>query len=852
MQFARRAITTVALGALLAGCSDNAAPSGPAGHVILIDIDDHGLAGLWMANAPNLKGLIARGTLAYSRVIVPTHSNQSNIALLSGQYPEGNNVPANSWLSRSAGFTPPVSFPGLAAGDYTQYDVNPLLTRGDSAYRAVARAHGHTAYVGELPPFDAGAEQVHLPIVGEAFGAIQATPDVVRSLMEALLHYPTKVLDGYAFDGPPDTGETRTRFTMRDAAAFIRANAMPAFMFVWDFIALDEDPTSSGANSDALVKIVEDYDAGLGEILAALDDKHLTASTNIMFTLDHGKVDTHQQVALGSRGGGGTMPADGQLAAVVAAKGGPLGISAADYAVVNEDGDAQIYARVDGAGTSAGAARQAEVAHALLSLIQAGGVVGLDVTRTMTADGAMGTRKMHDFHGSSPNQADILVFPQDDWTLNQVDAANTQPGPFLEHTQGPYGRHGGFSPDELYVPLIMAGPAFKSGAIIPHPVAHPQVPATALAALGVTLATAEAPAISAALVGNSAEAPAQPASLPDARPDVLASSGFGSAPAALAGAPATAAVIVDVAGLYDDELFADGALAVAAGPIRDFAARGTRFQDFWTRSRDWPVTEYEMLVGGYPVTVPWTPSAEEDPAQQLLPGAGLLQMPPAARFVANQGGFDMWRQPTRFADESLFDAAHALGLTTALVGQADFHDLHLDGAQIDVRAPASDIAAATTALADVLAQHPKALVVVAVGGARAADRHSAAAKQELGTIASDLASLLAAAGDGLVVLTSRGATPIDDPGADFYGPGSSHHVPFVLVGPNVRAGVVSSQLGTPADLPATVLFALGAPSRTDFADGTWAAGTSVAGVPQPTPKQATGGHALLRAFVLAP
>jgi hypothetical protein len=52
----------------------------------------------------------------------------------------------------------------------------------------------------------------------------------------------------------------------------------------------------------------------------------------------------------------------------------------------------------------------------------------------------------------------------------------------------------------------------------------------------------------------------------------------------------------------------------------------------------------------------------------------------------------------------------------------------------------------------------------------------------------------------------------------------------------------------PADVPATVLFGLGASSRTDFVDGTWAAGAPTDGVAQPTPKQATGGHALLRAF----
>src|SRR3954469_11918869 len=99
-----RCVFVVALVLAAARCGgDDAAPA-PAGHVIEIDIDDHGLAGLWMANAPNLKGLIARGTLAFSRVIVPTHSNQNNITLLTGQYPEGHNAPANGWLSRTSGF----------------------------------------------------------------------------------------------------------------------------------------------------------------------------------------------------------------------------------------------------------------------------------------------------------------------------------------------------------------------------------------------------------------------------------------------------------------------------------------------------------------------------------------------------------------------------------------------------------------------------------------------------------------------------------------------------------------------------------------------------------------------------
>jgi arylsulfatase A-like enzyme len=834
----------------LAGCGDR--PSGPRGHVIEIDIDDHGLSALWTANAPNLKGLITRGTLAFSRVDVPTHSNQNNMTLLTGQYPDGHDVPSNAWLSRAAGFAAPLPLPGLTLGDYVLYDKNPLRTRGDSVYRAVHDAGGRSAYVGQLPPFDVGADDVHLSIVGASLGGSAVDATTAPALLQDLLGYPADVVGRYHFDGPPATGETETRFTLRDAADLVRAtgpgNPMPNYLFVWDFLALDDDPTSSfGADGAELAAIVEDYDAGIGELLAALDDEGLTASTNIIVTLDHGKVNAHNQVALGTRGGGGTAPADGQLAAVVTAQGAALGLDTTSYALLDEDGDALLYARVDGAGTAAGAAAQTDLAHRLVSLVQSGALVGVDTTRTMTADGWLGTRRFHDFRASGPNQADVILYPQDDWTLNQVDAANTAPGPFQEHTQYPYGRHGGFSVDELYVPLIMAGPAFKSGVLLPHPVEHADVAPTALAALGagVALRTAARGPIQAALAGDPGETIALPSPPDGARDLVLAGSGFlGAVPPPAA--PAAAVVVIDVAGLYEDELFADPKLIAAAAPLRALAARGTRFEDCWTRSRDWPVTEYQLLSGGYPVA-PWFPAAEDDPAETVAPGTGLLAMPPAPGFVADPGAYAAWRAASVFPQPSLFDATGALGLTGALLGSPDFHALHLSSAAIAVGtspagAPLADELAALALAA------PKLFAVIALGGPRTADRHDPKAVAELAALAQSVDDLVARVPNALVVITSRGATPIDDPGADFYGPGSSRHVPLVILGPGVRAGVVTGQPAAPADVPATILYALGAPTATDFALGTWAAGAAAQGVPQPLPAAATEGHALVRGF----
>ncbi|HEY8923931.1 MAG TPA: alkaline phosphatase family protein [Polyangia bacterium] len=867
------ALALVALGGALAACSGSGPGSAPkpagGGPVIVIDIDDHGLAGLWMANAPNLKGLIANGTLAFSRVVVPTHSNQNNIALLTGQYPDGNDVPANSWLSRAASFAPPLNLAGLELGDYAIWTQNPLLTRGDSLYAAARRAGVTSAYFGELPPFEAGADLVHLSIVGLSFGPFTASAEVGRLLLTQMLKYPPEVANRYVFDGPPGNAESFTHFTLRDAAAFVRAtsatNPMPGLMFIWDFIALDGSPTDvTGADGASLIAAVEGYDVALGDLLSALREKNLFGDTNILFTLDHGKVNSTKQVVLGTRGGGDpTKPADGQLAAAVTAMGPSVGITTADYALLNEDGDAQIYARVPNAGTPDGAPLQTAVTRALLKIIQSGAIRGLDTTRTMTADGALGTRRFQDFRASGPNQADILVFPADGWTLNQVDPTNSAPGPFVEHVAHPYGRHGGFSVDELYVPLIMSGPAFKRGALVPHPVEHPQVAATALWALAQTrLETAARGPITAALAGNPAETIDFPDPVSTSREVVLTVSGYGGDPG-LASAAATSAVIIDVASLYEEELFDDPALAAAAAPWRALAARGARLDDFWTRTRDWPVTEYEMAVGGLPTfDRAAVAPAESDAAQLVAPALGLLQMPTVSRFVANGAGYQAWRALGPFAttaptpSDSLFAVAKARGMRTALLGAPDFHAIHIDPLAIDVvssfpaDAPAD---VATAALQSLLGANTKTLAVVALGGSRAGDRRAPAAAAELTALGDTVTALadLAIASGAVVFVTSRGATPIDDPQADFYGPGTSRHVPFMVIGPNARPAVVSGQPGTSADVPATVLFALGVPTDTDFVNGTWAEGKTVEGIAQPLPAPATAGHALVRLFRLS-
>src|SRR5205814_3045168 len=103
-----------------------------------------------------------------------------------------------------------------------------------------------------------------------------------------------------------------------------------------------------------------------------------------------------------------------------------------------------------------------------------------------------------------------------------------------------------------------------------------------------------------------------------------------------------------------------------------------------------------------------------------------------------------------------------LGLPTAVVGTPDFHELHVDPASIDLRMPA-DPAGAAGAVQSLLAQHPRLLALVALGGARGADRHTPEAAAELRALADAVAAVARVAEGALVVITSRGAAPIGEP-----------------------------------------------------------------------------------------
>ena len=280
--------------------------------------------------APNIKGLIARGTLAFTRVVVPTHSNQNNMSLLTGQYPDGNNVPANDWLARDNGFVSPVSVAGeLNVGDYAALGQEPAararrqrLRRDARGRRPLGLRRRAAAVRGgrrRRPPVD---RRHH---VRDAARAADRGRDDGEEPAHQLARLPAERRRQLHLRRPArqrrdadpvhaarrrrlPSATTRCRRSCSSGTSSRSTTIRPACTAPTARRSRRSSRTTTPASASCSPRST---------------DKNLLDSTNILFTLDHGKVDTHNQVVLGTQGGAN---ADGQLAALVTAQGAAMGL----------------------------------------------------------------------------------------------------------------------------------------------------------------------------------------------------------------------------------------------------------------------------------------------------------------------------------------------------------------------------------------------------------------------------------------------------------------------------------------------------------------------------------------------
>src|SRR5262249_10090679 len=147
-----------------------------------------------------------------------------------------------------------------------------------------------------------------------------------------------------------------------------------------------------------------------------------------------------------------------------------------------------------------------------------------------------------------------------------------------------------------------------------------------------------------------------------------------------------------------------------------------------------------------------------------------FMMPPAGNFISDPMGQAAWAGMTKYSNDSIFDAAKQIGLTTVVMGsQAALQ--HINATSVDMIDPAMTID-------QIVGAHARSFIYIVAAG----DGDSELGMAKAALQAANLSNRY------VVALVSRGAAAIDASGADAHGPGSARHVPFVISGPNIRSG----------------------------------------------------------------
>jgi hypothetical protein len=343
---------------------------------------------------------------------------------------------------------------------------------------------------------------------------------------------------------------------------------------------------------------------------------------------------------------------------------------------------------------------------------------------------------------------------------------------------------------EPYAPTICAGPAFITG-VIESPIDPDDLAPTVRAAAGLPpLPTAPGVPLRGFLprAGNPAEVVSLPENPRQARDLVLLWAGHAGKTPVLHDGPAQGVVLIDVAGLRTSHL--EEGLPIPRA-LMSLLRRGSWMTDMRLRWLDGPASAHEMLTGG---------------AQ------------PAVH------------------DETLFQAARALGLATGAFGATDEALGRLSLAGIDeigdARAIDGFLQATPRGLAYLAVDEPGDPVAAANAALMAVERALGERRD-----------------DWLIVVTSHGV-PAGTLAPDAHG--DARRVPLLLVGvrANIREHILVTGTASPADLAPTLLFALGAqPRAPDLERGVQLdGGLGPRGIRHPIPDHAFEGRVLLQAF----
>jgi arylsulfatase A-like enzyme len=427
IQFAR--LFTVLLSTLAAA---SALAAGTASHVVVVVWDGMRPDFVTAETTPTLWNLAKQGVIFRNHhAAYPSMTEVNGTTLATGAYPEESSIIANKEFRPAINASKKVGTEELAvvrAGDEAtggHYLNSPTLAE-------ILHRHGIRTAI-------AGAKGVVLlhdraarseAAVGVNLYAGSTLPESGASAIIGLLgEFPTGEL----------TGTNRDLWTSRALTGPLWEKEVPAFSLLWQSEP-DHSQHETGPGSATSLAAIKHADDNLAQVLAALDQKGLRDTTDIIVVSDHGFSTIERNVDVS-----GVLYAQGFHASRAFPHGGAHD---GDVMVVGNGGTVLLYV------TGRDQTLIAKIAHCLQAQFFCGVV--------FTREPVEGAFRLHDARIDSPFAPDIVLATR--WKSDH--STNGTPGltcsDYGEYGPG-CGMHGSLSPFDMHNTCIAAGPDFRKG-----------------------------------------------------------------------------------------------------------------------------------------------------------------------------------------------------------------------------------------------------------------------------------------------------------------------------------------------------------------------------------------------------
>jgi arylsulfatase A-like enzyme len=427
----------------------------PARHVVVVVFDGMRPDLISTETTPNLWRMSAGGVFfAHHHPVYLSSTEVNGTAIATGAYP------ARSFVVANVDFRPRIDGQGSIA-----IEAPAIIRRGDEVsggqylgaptVAEMLQAHGWSTAI-------AGSKQVALlhDRRRRANG-----PGVSPVVYEGAALPPALELDlGRALgDFPPIPDDqdkvARDAWTTRALTGVLWQDGVPPYSLLW-LAEPDFSQHARGPGAAQSMAAIRSSDANLGLVLAELDRRGLSRSTDVLVVSDHGfstiaaKVDVAVELS---------------LAGFPAKRAALGGLRRGEVMVVGEGGSSLLY--VGG--------HVPDVCRRLAAFLQIQDWSGVVFSR----DGLDGTFPLADAHIDSPEAPDLVVSLH--WTAGK--SATGVPGlqtSDLSPSSDKVGNHASLSPYDMHNTLVAAGPDFRRGVLDTLPSGNTDLAPTILWILG--------------------------------------------------------------------------------------------------------------------------------------------------------------------------------------------------------------------------------------------------------------------------------------------------------------------------------------------------------------------------------